>query len=262
MQVVTCLHGFSQFGESWEEVTSLVGGERHWLTPDLEAHTPAGAVAEVVGLWDRVGIAGSHLVGYSQGGRVALLTALARPERVRSLVVIGAHAGLEGEERVRRRAEDLALAERIEREGIDWFAAYWASRPLFAGLARRGPAFLARLDAMRRRNRPAHLAACLRGLGAGATPPFWDRLGGVRCPVLVVAGAEDGRYLAFARRLRDAIPGARLAVVSGAGHAVHLERPAAFAALLAGHLAAHGEEGATHPSTSPSAQSSDHHSSS
>ncbi|HZU15470.1 MAG TPA: alpha/beta fold hydrolase [Candidatus Dormibacteraeota bacterium] len=239
METVTCLHGFSQFGESWEEVTSLVGGDRRWLAPDLEAHTPAGAVAEVVGLWDGLGIATSHLVGYSQGGRVALLTALAHPERVRSLVVIGAHAGLEGEERRRRRAEDLALADRIEREGIDWFAAYWASRPLFVGLARRGPAFLARLDAMRRRNRPAHLAACLRGLGAGATPPFWDRLGEIRCPTLVVAGAEDGRYLAFAQRLCEAIPAAGLAVVPRAGHAVHLERPEAFAALLAEHLAAH-----------------------
>jgi 2-succinyl-6-hydroxy-2,4-cyclohexadiene-1-carboxylate synthase len=239
METVTCLHGFSQFGESWSEVTSLVAGSYRWLTPDLEAHTPAGMIEEVVGLWDRLDIAKSHLVGYSQGGRVALLTALAHPERVTSLVVISAHAGLEGEERARRRVEDLALAARIEQEGIVWFASYWATRPLFAGLARRGPAFLDRLDAMRRRNQPSHLAACLRGLGAGATPPFWERLGDLRCPTLVVAGAEDERYVAFARRLHDTILGAQLAVVPGAGHAVHLERPDLFAALLAEHLVAH-----------------------
>ncbi|HLH68963.1 MAG TPA: alpha/beta fold hydrolase [Candidatus Dormibacteraeota bacterium] len=239
METVTCLHGFSQLGESWSEVTSLVAGPYRWLTPDLEASTLPGVVEEVVGTWDRFGVARSHLIGYSQGGRVALLVTLAHPERVASLVVISTHAGLEGEERARRRAEDLALADRIEREGIAWFASYWASRPLFAGLARRGPAFLARLDAMRRRNRPAHLAACLRGLGAGATPAFWDRLSEIRCPTLVVAGAEDDRYLVFARRLHDAIPGAQLAVVPEAGHAVHLERPHAFASLLADHLSTH-----------------------
>jgi 2-succinyl-6-hydroxy-2,4-cyclohexadiene-1-carboxylate synthase len=238
MDTVTCVHGFSQHGDSWAELRALVPGERRWLAPDLEAATLREAEAELLGLWDREGVERTHLVGYSQGGRVALFVAAGHPGRLCSLTTIGAHAGLEGEARALRRAADDALAARIEREGVDWFAAHWARLPLFAGLARRGPSFLGRLDAERRRNDPARLAAALRGMGAGATEPFWDRLGGIDVPALVVAGAEDERYVAFARRLATAIPNAEVAIVPEAGHAVHLERPVAFAALLAVHLSA------------------------
>jgi 2-succinyl-6-hydroxy-2,4-cyclohexadiene-1-carboxylate synthase len=237
MQPVTCLCGFAQSGETWGEVGELVG-RGPWLALDLSATTLPVAVAEVVAHWDRMGIARSHLVGYSLGGRVALLLAATHPQRLLSLTAIGAHAGLEGPTRAARLAEDRELADRIERWGIEWFAGEWAGRPLFAGLARRGPAFLARLDAMRRRQRPEHLAAVLRGMGAGATEPFWDRLSAITVPTLLVAGAEDARYVALAQRLATAITGARVEIVPGAGHAVHLERPAEFARLLAAHLEA------------------------
>jgi pimeloyl-ACP methyl ester carboxylesterase len=71
----------------------------------------------------------------------------------------------------------------------------------------------------------------------------WDRLGelgdhgdGDRfgpLPVLVVAGADDAKFVAAAVRLAAGIgPSATLAVVPGAGHTVHLEAPDPFAALL------------------------------
>jgi 2-succinyl-6-hydroxy-2,4-cyclohexadiene-1-carboxylate synthase len=236
MEVVTCLHGFSQHGASWGEVAGLAGGSRRWLTPDLSATTMEDAVAEVIDLWDREGVDRSHLVGYSQGGRAAFYLACAHPERLLTLTAIGAHAGLEGAARTARLQEDLALADQIQRNGVDWFAGHWAARPLFAGLARRGPAFLERLDEDRRRNDAGWLAAALRGLGAAATPPFWDRLHGISVPTLLLAGAEDERYVAFARRLARDIPLSRVEVVAGAGHAVHLEQPEATARLLDHHL--------------------------
>jgi 2-succinyl-6-hydroxy-2,4-cyclohexadiene-1-carboxylate synthase len=235
-ETVTCLHGFSQLGESWDEVRRLVPGDRRWLTPDLRATTLDEAEAELLELWARTGVQRTHLVGYSQGGRAALHVAASHPGRILTLTTIGAHAGLDPEERDRRLQADRALADRLEREGIDWFATYWAGLPLFSGLRRRGPAVLERLDAARRSNDPVRLAATLRGMGAGATRPFWDRLGRIDAPALVVAGAGDERYVAFASRLAGAIPCARLAIVPGAGHAVHLECPATFAALLAAHL--------------------------
>jgi 2-succinyl-6-hydroxy-2,4-cyclohexadiene-1-carboxylate synthase len=236
MEVVTCLHGFSQHGGSWGELSALAGEERRWLTPDLTATSLQGRVDEVLELWDREGIARSHLVGYSQGGRVALNLACAHPDRLLSLTAISAHAGLEGAARTARLRDDLALADRIEREGVDWFAGYWAAQPLFRGLARRGPGFLERLDHDRRRNDAGRLAATLRGLGAGATPAFWDRLAAIRVRTLLLAGADDERYVAFARRLARAIPPSRLEIVADAGHAVHLEQPAATARLLEHHL--------------------------
>jgi 2-succinyl-6-hydroxy-2,4-cyclohexadiene-1-carboxylate synthase len=236
MRIVTCVHGFSQHGDSWGELRSLVPGEHRWLTPDVGAATLAGAEDELLALWEREGVERTDLVGYSQGGRIALFVAARHPHRVRTLTTIGAHAGFE-HGRSARLAADLTLAARIEREGIDWFATYWAGLPLFAGLARRGPALLERLDASRRRNDPARLAAQLRGMGAGAIQPFWDRLSRIDAPAMVVAGAEDERYVAFAGRLAEALPRARVAIVPKAGHAAHLEQPAAVAVLLADHLA-------------------------
>lgn len=236
MEVVTCLHGFSQHGSSWDELAALADGGRRWLLPDLGAPTLDAAVAEVLELWENERIDRSHLVGYSQGGRLALYIACAHPERLLTLTVIGAHAGLEGPAREARRREDLALADRIEREGVDWFAGYWAARPIFQGLARRGPAFLEQLDRERRRNDAAQLAAGLRGLGPGATPPFWKRLHAITAPTLLVAGAEDRLYVAHAERLARAIPRSRVEIVSRAGHAVHMEQPEATARLVGHHL--------------------------
>lgn len=238
METVTCLHGFSQHGNSWRELAALVPGSYRWLTPDVRAATLPEAEAELLALWEREGAHRCHLIGYSQGGRIALRAACDHPERLLSLTAIGAHAGFDSDDRARRREEDAALADRIGREGIDWFATHWAALPIFAGLARRGPDFLRQLDAARRQNDPARLAAQLRGMGAGAIEPFWDRLVRVSVPTLVVVGADDERYLAFANRLRSGIRDSAVAVIPGAGHAAHLERPAAVAAVLATHLAA------------------------
>ncbi len=233
---MTCLHGFTQHGDSWAEVTRLAGGGHSWLTPDLTATTGAGAIAEVLELWRREGVERSHLVGYSQGGRLALDLACGHSDRLLTLTAVAAHAGLEGRARERRRAEDLELAARIERDGVEWFARHWAALPLFAGLARRGPEFLDRLHRARLRNDPRQLAATLRGRGGAAGEPFWERLPAISVTTLLVAGAQDQRYVRAAGRLSRRIAGSRVAIVPDAGHAVHLEQPEAFAALLAAHL--------------------------
>ena len=205
-------------------------------TPTAEPHTLGAGTEDVLRTWDELGVRRSNLVGYSLGGRLALHLAAHHPDRVETLAVIGAHAGFEGEARARRQAEDEALAARIEAEGVDWFAAYWAALPIFAGLARRGPDFLATIDARRRRNRAEGLAAALRGMGGAAAEPFWDRLPAIEAPTLVIVGAEDEPYLARGRRLASLVSNARLEVVPKAGHAAHLEQPAAIAALLAAQL--------------------------
>lgn len=235
METVTALHGFSQDGSSWNELAALAPGRYRWLTPNVEATSLARAAAELVALWEREGVRRSHLLGYSQGGRIALWVACSHSERLLSLTTIGAHAGFEGEDRSRRHGEDRALADCIEHQGIDWFATYWAGLPIFAGLARRGPAFVERLDAARRQKDPAHLAAQLRNMGAGAVEPFWAQLVRITVPTLLIAGAEDERYVAFAKRLHASITDSVIALVPGAGHAAHLERPDAAAALLAAH---------------------------
>jgi 2-succinyl-6-hydroxy-2,4-cyclohexadiene-1-carboxylate synthase len=170
------------------------------------------------------------LCGYSMGGRIALHVALAAPRRVARLVLIGATAGLEDDaERAARRARDEALAARIEQGTIEEFARTWRAQPLFAD----DPAWVAELaQADYLRNEPAALAAVLRGLGTGVMTPAWDRLGELTMPVTLIVGERDAKYRDLAERMAAKLPGARVAVVPEAGHAVHLEAPEAVVELI------------------------------
>jgi 2-succinyl-6-hydroxy-2,4-cyclohexadiene-1-carboxylate synthase len=246
---VTLLHGFTQSGRSWREVISRVPGSWKWIVPDLRGHgetlTRNGApcsmeacTADLEMIWDEIGVERTHLVGYSMGGRLALHVAARRPARVMSLLTIGAHGGLEEDAREGRRRGDEALAERIERDGVDAFVDYWGALPLFAGLERRGPAYVAQVRAERLQNHAAGLACSLRGMGAGVMDPLWNELVKVSFPCTFVAGQLDHGYVASARRLATTVANGHSDIVLRAGHAVHQERPDAFARVLSNHLAA------------------------
>jgi len=101
---------------------------------------------------------------------------------------------------------------------------------------RLGGAALARARAERLRNPPQGLANSLRGMGAGAQPPLFDRLHAIGIPVLLAVGEEDAKFRGLAARLAGGLPDARVAVVPRAGHAAHLEAPDAFAARLEAFL--------------------------
>lgn len=245
---VTLLHGFTQSGRSWNEIISRMPGGWMWIVPDLRGHgetrTPPGAVCtmdaclgDLEMLWDHLGVSRTHLAGYSMGGRLALHVAARRPERILSLLTIGTHAGLDEDARDGRRRGDEALAARIEKEGLEAFVDYWSALPLFAGLERRGPAFVAQIRAERMTNHIAGLACSLRGMGAGAMDPLWDELAQVTFPCTFVAGQLDHGYVSSARRLAATVPHGRVEIVPRAGHTVHQERPEAFARVLEDHLA-------------------------
>jgi 2-succinyl-6-hydroxy-2,4-cyclohexadiene-1-carboxylate synthase len=261
---VTLLHGFTQSSRSWRELIAGMPAGWRWVVPDLRGHgdtrvrpgaphTMEACLSDLEMLWDHLGISRTHLVGYSMGGRLALHVAAARPERILSVLTIGAHGGLDEDAREGRRRGDDALAHRIETDGLEAFVNYWSSLPLFAGLERRGPSFVAQVRAERMSNRAAGLAESLRGMGAGAMRPVWDDLRRVTCPCTFVAGQLDHGYVASARRLAAAVPDGRVVIVQRAGHTVHQERPEAFERLLLAHLEAASRTSEASPSSSTSA---------
>lgn len=238
------LHGFTLTGGSWNGVIRALPA--HWRTcaPDLRGHGRAGQSRPVsleAVLGDVLRLAGAEegpeqaplvLVGYSMGGRLALHAALAAEMRLHHLVLIGASPGLaDPREREARRAADERLADELERVTIEAFAARWGAQT--AVLAGQPPEVARLARAERLRSTPEGLAAALRGLGTGALPSLWPRLGEVRVPVTLVVGERDDKFTAIASQMARRLPHAELAVVAGAGHAVHLEQPAAVARILA-----------------------------
>jgi 2-succinyl-6-hydroxy-2,4-cyclohexadiene-1-carboxylate synthase len=230
------LHGFTQTGASWAPVVAGLGERYRPLAPDIRGHGSAGEKRPItmgVCVRDVAQAAPERfaLAGYSMGGRLALEVAVALPDRVERLALIGATAGIEDPaERARRREEDERLAREIEASPIDAVARRWAEQPV---LARQPPAVRAAAHADRLRNTPSGLAAALRGIGTGVMTPLWDRLGELPMPVTVLAGERDAKFVAIAERLVAAIPRPELVVVPGAGHAAHLEAPEFVARTLA-----------------------------
>jgi 2-succinyl-6-hydroxy-2,4-cyclohexadiene-1-carboxylate synthase len=231
------LHGFTHTGASWDQVVAALPQRYRPAAPDIRGHggasdvrpvSLAGVIADV-----RAGATEPfELAGYSMGGRLALHVALALPEWVRRLVLIGASPGIaDPQARAERRAADEALADEVEGMSIEAFAQRWAqTAPVLADQ----PAVVrAAVHAERLRSQPAGLAAALRGLGTGALPSLWERLGELNVPVDLVVGERDEKFRAIAAEMALAAPVARVHIVPAAGHAVHLEAPAAVADVIA-----------------------------
>jgi 2-succinyl-6-hydroxy-2,4-cyclohexadiene-1-carboxylate synthase len=233
------VHGFTQNRNCWGPVAVALGVDHEVVRVDAPGHGRSSAIT--VGLE-----AGATLiadtggratyVGYSMGGRFVLHVALLHAPLVAGLVLIGATAGLDDPAaRAERRRRDADLAARLERDGLERFLDDWLAQPLFATLPEAH-----RFRAERRDNTVEGLAASLRLTGAGAQQPLRDRLQGLDMPVLVVAGQHDDKFSVEAARLAEAIgANATRAVISGAGHAAHLEQPDAFLSVLRPWLAEH-----------------------
>jgi len=231
------LHGFGATRRGWDPVADRLDRERYRpLAHDLPGHGEAGALrpvtVEACTEWvHALSPRRFALAGYSMGGRIALRVALADPDRVSRLILISTTAGLEDEDaRLVRRAADEALAEQLTHEPFERFVQRWRAQPLFADDP---PEVNEAARADQRRNDPQGLAAALRGIGAGALRPVWDRLPELEMPATVLVGERDARYQKIGARLADGLPRGALQVVPG-GHTLLLENPQAVAQVLQG----------------------------
>ncbi len=232
---IVLLHGFTNTGASWNPVVAALGERYRALAPDIRGHGTRSELEPVTldaVLDDLAGLATERftLVGYSMGGRIALHAAIALGDRIDRLVLIGASPGLaDPSEREARKHADDQLADQIEGLSIEEFAARWAQTPVLAGQPRE---VAAAAHADRVRNRPQGLARALRGLGTGALPSLWERLGEIAAPVTLVVGADDGKFTEIATRMATGLRHPDVILVERAGHAVHLEAPARVAAAI------------------------------
>ncbi len=239
------LHGFTGSITSWKPHIPIFEKRFQTIAVDLLGHgssdSPADpmryrmerCVEDLISIFEQLGLEQVSLLGYSMGGRVALHVAAAHPDRVHTLVLESASPGLAGPaERQARMASDGALADSIERDGLEAFVNEWEHLRLFVTQARLPESVRAELRAQRLQNNPRGLANSLHGLGTGAQTSLWGRLREIRVPTLLIAGMLDQKFTAIARAMAGALPNARLALVPDAGHTIHLEQPEVFDKLV------------------------------
>ena len=191
-----------------------------------------GLVDDLATLLDVLDLRDAIVAGHSMGGAVALGLAVDRPDvvadRVGALVLINSSA---------RGPADRPLP-RAKAAALDWSLTEQVGRHPRHGLV------LARANFGVDARRSQVAAARSIGLGSPAARrqgltrrllgiDLSDRLGEVRVPVLVLAGAADRVIRSSeSERIAEALPDARLEVFSGAGHMLPMERSAQVADLI------------------------------
>ena len=175
----------------------------HGRSPDVPGPMGFAAMArDTAAFMAALGIGPAHVVGWSDGGYVALELALARPDLIRRLVLIGTAANQDGYTEATR-ADNASLTpgslppfirasyDRLSPDGPDHF-----------------PVVFEKLAAVWRAE-PAHPLADLARL---------------TMPTLLMLGDDDGLTVEHAAAMRRALPHGQLAVIPGASHALLFER--------------------------------------
>lgn len=216
----------------------LVGHGRSAAPRDSAAYSMTACVAQLASVLDKLNVHDAHWIGYSMGGRAALAFAVAHPARVASALLVGTSAGiLDPQQRAERVRDDEALAERIEREGVEAFVDFWMSQSFLVDARRLGARDVAEARKMRLANSAHGLAASLRGMGSGAQPPLHGGLARVGAPICLAVGEEDLKFRALAVEMAQQLPNARVEIVPEAGHSAHTDNRSAFLELARGFLA-------------------------
>lgn len=206
-----------------------------------EDYTLDGLVADLAAAFDALDLARVDLLGHSLGGMVALRFALAHPERVASLVLMDTSARpmpLPIPDAVRS-----ALRKLVTEQGVQAMLPGMRQRPpeqvppsLRRSIEQMGAdVFWERIQRKLEAMDPVAWDTLLRVLGDHE--PAADRLGEIRCPTLVLVGAEDAPFLAPADELERGIPSARRVTIPDAAHSPQLENPPAWASAIRAHLA-------------------------
>jgi pimeloyl-ACP methyl ester carboxylesterase len=204
---------------------SVIFDNRGIAPSDIPAgrYSLADLVADTVGLIEALDLGPCHLVGTSMGAMIAQEIAAARPELVRSAVLIATRARSDAARRALSRAEQ-ALAE----SGVQPPQGFMSPTTVFQMFSPRtlndDAAVSLWLDVFE-----------LSGDSTASTGQAWvdcgpDRrevLRGITAPCRVISFADDlicPPHLAA--EVADAIPGCDLVEIDGAGHLGNLERPA------------------------------------
>ncbi|MQY10107.1 2-succinyl-6-hydroxy-2,4-cyclohexadiene-1-carboxylate synthase [Streptomyces sp. RB5] len=188
---------------------------------------------DLAALLDFLGVEKAVVGGLSMGGQIVMDFCRLYPERLLGVVLADTFPGAETP---RSRADRLATADRLEREGMG----PWAEEALDKMVAPYNVKDLPDVaDHVRRMMHGAPVTGAVLAHRARAErPDYRDTLRALAVPALVVTGVDDPYTpVADGELMRDLIPDAELCLVEGAAHMPNLERTGEFDAALRRFLA-------------------------
>jgi len=257
---VVMVHGFLDLCWSFQDcIEAGLAGRFHVIAPDMRGHGDSDRIgaggyyhfmdylADLDSLVEQLGRQHVSLVGHSMGGSIAAYFAGTWPGRVTRLALLEGSGPPEDStavpDQVRHWVDACRRARSREPRSYDSVEAAAARlRQNDAGLDEALSLRLAEHGTtrgedgrLRFKHDPLHLTRGPYPFQLDVARSFWQR---IACPVLLVEGSESP-FRALDRSKE--FPGARRAVIDGAGHMMQRHRPAELARLLAEFLSGHDE---------------------
>ncbi|NUZ06766.1 alpha/beta fold hydrolase [Piscinibacter koreensis] len=225
----------------WDALAARLGADHAVLRYDHRGHggstVPPGPytmdqlvddAARVIREWGRGPVV---WVGLSLGGMVGQGLAIRHPELVRGAVFANTTSRYPEAARALW-GERIA---RVQEGGIDAIATMVMERYFHPGFRAARPDVVA---GFRRTLLASDRAGYVASAQAVAGVDWTDRLAAVRCPTLVIAGADDaGAPVEMSEAIASRVPGAELEVLPEASHLSVIEQPERFAAAVQAFLA-------------------------
>lgn len=243
---IVLLHGGGQSAHTWDACCLTLARRYRCLALDQRGHGDSSwsaqaeygfddHAADIAGFISALGLRAPMLVGMSMGGINAIATATRADARLRALVSVD-------------------VGPDLQFDGVDRLLRGMSAYRYFDSPAQAA----ARMSALGARRNPALLEATLRhNLRQGSDSQWtwkfdprtlfdlttaevleprqalWARLPAIRCPTLVVRGADSKIFSADdARKLTQALPDGQCITVANARHSVQTDNPGALAAAI------------------------------
>lgn len=243
---IVFVHEFGSDLREWEHQVRWFSRSHRCITYNARGYPPSdvpedpdeygwqSSVADLLAVLDGLSIDVAHVVGLSMGGYAVLQFALAHPERVSAVVAAATGSGSAPGDRDAWPAVAAGIAERFLTEGMPAMADEIGHSPTRIQLQRKDPrAWQEFMDHLVGHS-PRGMANTMARYQAlrPSLYDFQEAFAAMTVPVLLALGDEDAPCLETNLMLKRAIPSAGLWVHPHTGHAINLEEPAAFNAMV------------------------------
>lgn len=241
---LVALHGFLGEASDWNPVFSALEGKipHRLLALDytkINVLSPQETFVSEWGWafndwWHAQKISGPlYLMGYSQGGRLALQALAAMGNEVSKLILVSSNPGLSSkarEEREERRATDETWAARFESEPWAKVMADWNKQEIF----KTGKTEPERKESAENRRTAVE---ALRKWSVGRQENFRSVIRLRAKDIQWIIGENDKKYTDLAMSLTEVIPHFQPLQIKDSGHRVPFDQPVALAQAIAKFLA-------------------------
>ncbi|MSP60077.1 MAG: alpha/beta fold hydrolase [Myxococcales bacterium] len=225
------LHAFPLDRRMWEPLARQIERTVRVVALDFRGLGESTGIGTIEGyaddaarLLDHLEIKRATVGGLSMGGYAALAFARRHPDRMAGLLLADTRSAADSTEG--RAGRDLAIG-RVVREGAAGFVEEFVPRLVAPGKRHALDLALA-IAGLQSTDGVASALAALRD-----RPDATPGLAAIRVPTMVVVGALDALTPpSDSRKLQNAIAGADLFEIAGAGHLSAIEEPDAFAAAV------------------------------